>query len=138
MKVQSRSLLDHGLVGHLYYSQIVSQTNPIFWASCSWGACATCWSWFMLRKNNTSHDLAPLHPSSFCSSVFSHRLLYVLLPPLFGVVFFNGFFCTIRKNCMGTVRMKTSKYQQIIHVLKKKPFKMENWKLDKKIPSDAS
>ena len=47
--------------------QIVSQTNPIFWGLMLMGGlCYTVGAGFYAKKNLTSTDLAPLHPSSFC------------------------------------------------------------------------
>ena len=46
------------------------------------------WSWLLCQEKTIfPYDLAPFHPCRFCPSVFSHCLLYVILPPLFGVVF---------------------------------------------------
>ena len=67
MKVQPRSLLIMGWLVIFIIPQIVSQTNPIFWGLMLMGGlCYTVGAGFMLRKTILPHDLAPLHPSSFC------------------------------------------------------------------------
>ena len=84
----------------------------------------------MLRKTLLPHDLAPFIPSSF-SSVFSHRLLYGYAHHSSGVVF--RFFRT-NKKLYGDSQDEDKQIQRN-HSCTKKPFKMENWKPDRRIPS---
>lgn len=62
----------------LIIPQIIGQTGPIFWGlMLAGGLCYTVGAGFMLRKTIFPHDLAPLYPSCFCTSISCYCLFYV-------------------------------------------------------------